>query len=495
MAAIVSVSALQVPRCHKGPVLAASLVLIALLAGILGTTWGLFEARRQEKEAERQEQIARNETLEKEKARQAEAKRAEGERLAKLDAEAKRAQSEQNQYFNRIALAERYWTASNVERAERYPAACPLRSSAEVGVGATPARLCNPELRRFVGEGAAFTPNGRFLAIDDGPKKTVTLLDASTGDVVRTFPALSSNVACFAISRDGKRLAAAGHDRTVKVWNVADGRKVVALGPLPGDLVLDVDFSPDGTRLATAGVRNNPAQGGLMAEQVRIWKIPTGKLIRAIPDAGHSVAFSPDGKRLAICSESSGGLTGVLLRLQGSRVGITAGSAKLVDTETGKEVWSITMEGQSEKHLTFSPDGSLIASSYGRSGDIHVRDSATGKLLKTLRGHTDAATALAFSSDSKRLAGGGVDSSVIVWDLDGDRRIMYRGHVGPISTVGFSPDGRNLVTAGADRTVRLWDATRGQGPRVLPGSEAGGNRLPCRARTGRESPLSGVVGH
>ncbi|MGA2259760.1 MAG: hypothetical protein ABSG53_34215, partial [Thermoguttaceae bacterium] len=312
---------------HKGPVVAASLVLFALLAGILGTTWGLFEARRQEQEARRQEQIARDETTEKEKARQAEAERAEGERLAKLDADARRAQSEQNQYFNRIALAERYWTASKVERAEQYLDACPPSMRAwEWGYLK---RLCNPELRRFVGEGAAFTPDGRLLAIDDGPKKTVTLLDASTGAVVRTFPALPSHVACFAISRDGKRLAAAAHDRTVKVWETADGREVVALGPLPGHLVLDLKFSPDGNRLATAGSRSNPVQGGLMAEQVRIWEIPSGKLIRAIPDAGHSIAFSPEGKRLAICSESSGGLMGLVIKLQGGGVGITAGSRRL----------------------------------------------------------------------------------------------------------------------------------------------------------------------
>src|SRR5947209_271376 len=73
-------------RRHKGRVLAASLVLVALLAGIVGTTWGLIEARRQE-------QIARAETSEKEKARQAEAERAEGERLARLDAQTRRAET------------------------------------------------------------------------------------------------------------------------------------------------------------------------------------------------------------------------------------------------------------------------------------------------------------------------------------------------------------------------------------------------------------------
>jgi serine/threonine protein kinase len=73
-------------RKHKAGAIAASLVLLTLLAGIAGTTWGLFEARRQELEARRQERIARSETSEKEKARRAEAMRAEGERLAKQKA-------------------------------------------------------------------------------------------------------------------------------------------------------------------------------------------------------------------------------------------------------------------------------------------------------------------------------------------------------------------------------------------------------------------------
>ena len=77
-------------RRHKGQVLAASLLLLTLLAGIVGTTWGLIEARRQE-------QLARAESSEKEKARQAEAERAEGERLAKMDAQSRRAAAEAQQ--------------------------------------------------------------------------------------------------------------------------------------------------------------------------------------------------------------------------------------------------------------------------------------------------------------------------------------------------------------------------------------------------------------
>ncbi len=79
---------------NKGQVIAASLVLLALLAGMAGTTWGLFQARRQEK-------IARDETFEKEKARKAEAARADGERLAKLDADQKRRDAERNLEYAR----------------------------------------------------------------------------------------------------------------------------------------------------------------------------------------------------------------------------------------------------------------------------------------------------------------------------------------------------------------------------------------------------------
>ncbi len=84
----------KILRRYKGQVIAASLVLCSLLAGMAGTTWGLIEAKNQEREARRQEQLARAEAGEKEKAREAEAARAEGERLAKLEAKAKQAEAE-----------------------------------------------------------------------------------------------------------------------------------------------------------------------------------------------------------------------------------------------------------------------------------------------------------------------------------------------------------------------------------------------------------------
>jgi hypothetical protein len=96
-------------RRHKGGVIAACLVLLVLLAGIAGTTWGLIEARRQELEARRQERIARAEALEKEKARRAEAMRAEGERKAKETAEAAEEAGRKLLYTTDMRLAPFLW--------------------------------------------------------------------------------------------------------------------------------------------------------------------------------------------------------------------------------------------------------------------------------------------------------------------------------------------------------------------------------------------------
>ena len=121
----------KILRRNKGPVLATALVILVLLAGMAGTTWGLVKATRQEEEARRQAQIARQETAEKEKARQSEAERAEGERLAKTaaraaEAEALKAQREATERAEGERQAKLEAEAKRAE-AERQ------RSRAEVG--------------------------------------------------------------------------------------------------------------------------------------------------------------------------------------------------------------------------------------------------------------------------------------------------------------------------------------------------------------------------
>ncbi len=447
---------------RRRPAIAALGVTVVVLA-IAGVTGVLVQWQRSV--------TARNEAIRSEAlARAAEA----GTRAAHAEARAAQAEADKNRelaalqaqyrYFNLIKMADRYLKASNIPQAEQFLAACPATLRAwEWGYLKG---LCHPELRSLVGEGVAFSPDGQFLAIDDGAKATVTVLDTKTWTTARVFQGLGSHVACFAFSPDSKLLAAAGHDKTIKVWNAADAHELATLKGHTGDLVLDLAFSPDGKLLASAGVRFNQIQGGVMADEVRIWDIAQAKTVRAIPEAGHSVAFSPDGKRLATSIERTAKISG--------KTGIVVEALEVFDAKTGATVWTVPLDGGSEIELHYSPDGKRLASSHGRTGEVRIRDAESGKLLQTLRGHKDAVTCLAFSPDGKWLATGGADTAVKIWSLADSRELAaYHGHTGQVTTVAFASDGKTLASADAKRSIRIWDATTEPGTRSLATFEHG----------------------
>src|SRR5207342_3322542 len=96
---------------------------------------------------------------------------------------------------------------------------------------------------------------------------------------------------------------------------------------------------------------------------------------------------------------------------------------KVLNSQNGQEVWAIPVDRWSEKALHYSPDGKRLATSNGRSGEVLIRDAASGKLMQTLRGHKDAVVCLAFSRDGRRLVTGGADTAVKIWDLDEFREL------------------------------------------------------------------------
>jgi WD40 repeat protein len=117
--------------------------------------------------------------------------------------------------------------------------------------------------------------------------------------------------------------------------------------------------------------------------------------------------------------------------------------------------------------LVISPDARSFSIG-GTDGSIRVFDFATGRLMSSLNGHSDAVSSLAYSPDGRHLVSGSFDKTAIIWDwllAKAERRLM--GHTAPIIGVGVAPDGRILLTRSLDKTVKYWNFADGSELRTV----------------------------
>lgn len=256
--------------------------------------------------------------------------------------------------------------------------------------------------------------------------------------------------------------------------------------------------SPDGNTLLSGssdgqGVSEHPVPHD-PGTTIRLWSLDSGRLVRSF--AGNAsfqepVAFSRDGTRIltskAVVLKTWDAATGRFLRDfnigDKSEIGaieetpdgkgIVAASTydhqlKIVDATTGRVLHSMH-ESENLLAESVSPDGrQIVSSSSGKA--LKLWDISTGRLVRTMTGHSDFVDAVAFSPDGTRIASAGADKTLRIWDSASGRMLQtLRGHESEVHSVAYDPTGRFLVSASEDSTIRIWDSGSGELLKTLRG--------------------------
>ena len=267
----------------------------------------------------------------------------------------------------------------------------------------------------------------------DGMVQVQRVRDGQTIARLLTMTGSSGSIHSLAWSPDGRRVISAGLDGRGIIRETGSGAVLVVLeGELAwGD---DVIWSPNGTRIASPGGRENPA---------RVWDAASGTTVAVLEGrfaASDIKAWSPDGTRIAV------GL-GQTIQVR--------------DAVTGRKILA-TLEGHRDvvRGLAWSPDGKRIASG-GRDDSLRIQDAASGAELARARSQPANVTGgVSWSPDGRRVASIEQGGTIMIWDAASGRRQLALTGSAP-RTIAWSPDGAYLASGGNQNTVYVWSTASG----------------------------------
>ena len=204
--------------------------------------------------------------------------------------------------------------------------------------------------------------------------------------------------------------------------------------------VWDIDFSPDGTLLASTSSDNTTL----------VWDVSSGQIFRNLTghkDSVYSVAFHPYEPIIASGSYDK--------------------SILIWNLTTGEMMYNLTGHTSSIWALEFSHDGSKLASGSGDS-TVRIWDYSSSLSLFNLTGHSDSVRTLAYLPDG-RLASGSYDDSILLWNTStGDSASILSNNTDNILSLSVNPQGTHLVSGSEDNRLDYWDLTS-TGDKVRPG--------------------------
>jgi WD40 repeat protein/serine/threonine protein kinase len=246
------------------------------------------------------------------------------------------------------------------------------------------------------------------------------------GDLIR-LSGHGSMMHGLAFTRDGRRIASASQDRTIRVWNVESHTAEAVLKGHDGG-VIGIAISADGSRLASTS----------FDKKLRLWDVKSRQTLHVIeiPDEVRRLAFSPDAKLLAAGEDN-----------------------EIVVWDVASGVVRYRASGHTGRigSLSFSADSQHLASC-ATDRTVRVWNAQTGRGEGELGGHDAAVAGVAFSPDGSRLASGDGHGRVRIWDARlWELLLELPASVDYANLVAFSPDGRRLL-AGSSQMLRIFDS-------------------------------------
>ncbi len=270
-----------------------------------------------------------------------------------------------------------------------------------------------------------FSPDGSLLASSAFTEET-RLWNGLTGEPLAAFRTRSPHRR-LSFSRDGSRLLVSDGIQ-VSIWDPAACRAVGVPRTAMDQKLLDPDL--DYWAAAACGAKESP-------------------------DAGERRVSSPDGTLVA-----EGTFRTLKRSMREGKHHFESGCEEILikDLATKETIKKIGSFDCGVLSVAFSPDGKKLASGL-RDGTVNVWDLASGEKLATMKGHTSSVYSIDYSPDGARIVTGGNDGMIFLWDAETyDEVLVLSGHTTYVHSVCFSPDGTLIASGSGDGTVRLWDS-------------------------------------